>query len=203
MPVVSGGGIHFREPWEFFPHLRNSNAYSIVDKAASNTTAAVAAFWTELALRGAIDTNDVVANTYVTLANITGKGFLGGVIGPTSGGNDITTFEITVDGGTAVELPITTASGKRAALLPSVLVNDGLTTAYEAWISAGDLNAGKTILSGDQTGWVIPAWNTIGFFGAPVLKFKTSLLVRIKHAASITNSTATAYKGAMYRVGLA
>ncbi len=196
------GGVHFKEPWLLLPRTQDAGDYAIIDKAAAATASDAVAYFTELANRGAIDSTNWTANTYKTLINLSGSGLVSHIIGPTSAGADITTFEITVDG-TLKELPVLTASGQRAMVGVGLNMTTLFTTAAIYVQSMGDLNAAKTII-GDTpaNGRYMPPWDFMTMMGTPTLRFNTSLLIRAKHAASITNSTATAYSGAQYRMGL-
>ena len=202
-PFSKGYGVHFNEPWQMTPRISAAADYSLADAAGGLTDGSTVAFFTELANRGATSTTDWTANTYKTIVNLSGKGLCAAIIGPTSAGADITTVEITVDGGTAVEYPILSAAGARAAMTVGYLQNTAFTTAPDFADSGGALNGAKTILGDGATSRYIPAWDTISFFGTPCLMFRTSLLVRAKHAQNITNATATSYSGVMYRMGLA
>jgi len=199
---LGGGGIHFKEPWELLPHTRGAANIFDWDKATSGVTSATVAFFTELALRGATDTTNWAANTYKTIVNLSGKGLCAGYIGCTAGGAETHTIEITVDG-RLFELPIVNASGERAMLMASPVRSDFFTTAAANGYSTGDLNAAKTVIGTSAGSFVVPTWAAITGLGTPCLKFNTSLLIRAKHSAIITNSTATAYSGVIYRMGLA
>ena len=197
-----GGGVHFKDPWQFLPVVRLaadlSNEANDSTPEASSTTG----FFTNMAARGLQDTTNWTANTYKTLLTVaSGKGLVGALVGPTAGSASTTTFEITVDG-VLTEIAIAVASGERAALI----VGGGLINLFadtQRWAQQnGALDAGKTTLQTFTEDMVIPSWTIVTLLGTPLLIFKQSLLIRAKHSADITNSTATAYSGVMYRLGL-
>lgn len=195
----SNGG-HFTEPWMFLPHVATSGNIAILDKSNTGSNAASVAFFTEFANRGAIDSTNWTANTYKTLVSVTGTGFVAGVIGPEAAGADITTFEFTVDG-VLTTMAITSASGMRA--LANTGLSIGSTNAGYVPQSLGDLNGSKNTIgdpaANNKAWW---SWDSVTYYGTPLLIFRNSLLIRAKHAQNITNSTATAYSGVMYRVGI-
>lgn len=197
----NGGGFHFKEPWLFMPAAHAVADLQIDNAAGSAPASSTTAFFTEMALRGFQDTTNWTADTYKTLLNVSsGKGLLAALVGPTAGGASTTTFEITADG-VLTEIAIVVASGERANL------NSGLATS-SVFTSAGVWNTpGVEALKADKATFVgkagtLPLWSWLKMSGTPLLRFNQSLLIRAKHSASITNSTATAYSGGMYRLGL-
>lgn len=200
--LANKGGVHFTSPWEFPAYAATAANLNVFDSGGTQRTSAVTNFFTEMARRGLQDTTDWTADTYKTLLSVSsGKGLVAGVIGCTAGGSTTTTFEFTVDG-TLTEIAVVVASGQRAALLPAI--NDpAFFTGSDSWKpSAEALAAAKNQFSESTTNAFVLPWSGFGILGTPCLKFNTSLLIRAKHSASITNSTATAYSAVMYRLGL-
>lgn len=200
-----GGGIHFKEPWLLQPYIATVGSLKVQDNFGSDQTAATVAFFTEIARRGAQDTTNWTSDTYKTLLTVSsGKGLVAALIGPTAGGSSTTTFEITVDG-VLTEIAVTgLASGKRAMLsAPGAVVSGPATTTALAYAGDAALDSGKQIFSEVPTSTsYVPTHQFMAAFGVPMLRFNQSLLIRAKHSASITNSTATAYSGIVYRLGL-
>lgn len=196
-----GGGFNFIEPWKLLPYTATVANLAIYDSAGAGQDAASTAFFTEMARRGLQDTTNWTADTYKTLLSVTsGKGMVAAIIGCTMGGTQITTFRITVDG-IAHTVAVTGASGKRACLLAkSGNPEDFTTSTTYMKASTEALAADKATFSEVYAGAYIPPWRQMSAF--PMLTFKTSLLIEAKNSASITNSTATAYSGVMYRLGL-
>lgn len=201
MPAAASSGIHFKDPWEFMPFACPVADLLVQDSAAAAQASSTTAFFTEMARRGLQDQTNWTINTYKTLLSVpSGKGFVAAVVGCTSGGSETTTFEFTVDGvlsTVAVPLVVT----QRAALLAKTMSGSDYTTASQILnVSAEALGADKATFAPYTTNGFILPWRSVT--GYPLLKFKTSLLIRAKHSATITNSTATAYSAVMYRLGL-
>ena len=203
--VVSGGdGPHVKDPWLFMPYtatastLVTQNATGTANPA-SNTTA----FFTEMDRRGLQGTTNWTADTYKTILNISsGRGLVAGYIGPTAGGASNHTIEITIDGvKTELEIP-DLVSGERAILLAGGAPYTTFFTSASSFAYQGDaaLDANKQVFGNVNS--MVPSWEAFSLLGTPLLRFNQSLLIRAKHSASITNSTATAYSAVMYRKGL-
>lgn len=203
MPIQTSGGVNFSEPWKLIPMQCPVAGLNIADRSGNTSDCSSTAFWTDFATIGAIETNNLTADTWITIATISGKGLLAGVIGPTSAGADTTTFGIDVDGAGEVEYPVVCAATTRAALFCGSMLDTSFTTSPDWADQGGEFNAGKTVLVAGSAARYIPSWHSIAMLGTPVLEFKRSLVVRVKHSQNISNSTATAFKGAMYRLGLA
>lgn len=200
----AGGGIHFSDPWLMMPQIGATGGFRVHDSAGAAQNCATTAFFTEMARRGLQDQTDWTANTYKTLLSVSsGKGLVYWVNGPTAGGAETTTFEITVDG-VLVEIAVgALASGERAVLHCGMGAGGLFTTANQFILpDVETLKSDKATFGASPTGMAVPVWSAVALLGVPMLKFKTSLLVRAKHSASITNSTATSYSAVMYRLGL-
>ena len=192
----SGGGVHFTNPGEFLPCCATATSLNVADSGGSARASDTTAFFTEMARRGVQDQTNWTANTYKTILSVSGGGLMGAYVGCTAGGAETHTVRITVDG-TATEMTISgLASGERGCLV-TALVQFGTLTPYLPGAEA--LDATKDIFGAVFLGSTIPAWSGQSFWATPMLKFERSLLVEAKHSATITNSTATAYSGVMYR----
>ena len=203
----SGGGINFTDAWQFYPYIVTTTDLEVSDSSGAGQDSTTTAFFTQYATMGLQDTTDWVADTYKTILNVaSGKGLVASIVGPTAGGASTTTFEFTNDAGVVEEMVIAgLASGERAVLyaVPPTFTN--------IYTSAGQptrpynevLEADKATFGAmSSTAMRALPWRQLGMFGAPLYQFNTSLLLRAKHSADITNSTATAYSAVQYRLGL-
>lgn len=203
MVAIATSGIHFKQPSQFQPYIADVANLNVFDNGNVIQASSTTAFFTQMASRGLQDTTNWTADTYKTLLTVaSGAGFVGGVVGPTAGGASTTTFEFTVDG-VLDEIAITVASGQRAGLFAKLGGSADFTTA-EVFLYAGvgeALGADKaTFTASSNPVRVLLTWRQL--VGFPCLRFTQSLLIRAKHSASITNSTATAYSAVMYRLDL-
>jgi len=203
---TQSNGIHFKDPWLLQPYTATATSVEIVDTGGVNRDSATVAFWTEFAGLGLQDTTNWTADTYKTLLTVSsGKGLVGTLIGPTAGGSSTTTFEFTLDGGSPLEIAVSgLASGQRAVLTAAGLIQSGpAATTTPGLPNGAALAANKQIFAeAPNTASLVGTHQFMASFGVPQLRFNQSLLIRAKHSASITNSTATAYSGVMYRLGL-
>tara|TARA_R110000751_G_scaffold13143_9_gene44476 strand:- start:258 stop:881 length:624 start_codon:yes stop_codon:yes gene_type:complete len=207
MPTFNDQGQHFKDPWLLLPYFSTATAIYLTDYGGTTRTSATTAFFTGMSQRGVEEQTDWASDTYKTLVSVTGKGLCGGMIGPTSAASGTTTFEITVDGLLTEIAVADIASGSRGFLVAGgMFEGNGFTStpvATYSWSYGDNLSTDKTTfisLPGNDNYW--QPWSTGAFLGTAYLRFNTSLLVRAKHSAAITNSTATAYSGVMYRKGL-
>jgi hypothetical protein len=198
-----GGGIHFKEPWLLKPYTAVATNFQAYESTTARASSA-AAFFTELANRGVQDQTNWTSDTYKTILNVSsGKGLVAAYIGPTAGGASTHTVEFTVDGVlTEVTIP-DLASGERGLLLACPpMAGTTFTTAEVAMQPNGEvLDSNKRVFGAIPGTPFLAPWWFLGAFGVPLLRFNQSLLIRAKHSASITNSTATAYSGVQYTLG--
>lgn len=198
-------GIHFKDPWLMAYYMAPTSSLSIVDSGSTTRSCTTTEFFTQLAARGLQNTTDWTANTYKTLLNVTsGKGLVAAYVGPTAGGAETHTLEFTIDG-VLTEITIgTLASGERPCMFSGVFAGSTeYTTANILAVPGSEaLEADKaTFGSPPESPSLLLPWRNV-HRGIPLLRFNTSILIRAKHSANITNSTATAYSGLMYRLGL-
>ena len=156
---------------------------------------------------GLQDTTDWTADTYKTILNVaSGKGLVASIVGPTAGGASTTTFEFTNDSGTVETIAVAgLASGERAVLyaVPPTFSNIYTTGSQPTNPYNEVLESDKSTFGAmASTAMLAFPWRQLGMFGAPLYQFSSSFLLRAKHSASITNSTATAYSAVQYRLGL-
>lgn len=195
-------GSNFKDAKLFQPYSITSTGLLIHDAAASATNAGAVAFFTELANRGVIDSTNWTGGTYKTILSVSsGSGVVYAMVACTAGGAETTTFEVTVDGALQ-EVTVTNASGERALLVFGLGYTAATYTTAAYWsASLGTLNANKDTYT--SAGGVLPHPAFLGMNGTPGLQYNKSILIRMKHSVDITNSTATAYSGVMYRAGIA
>lgn len=196
-------GPHFQDPRLLLPMTVVSTSVQLYDSGNTVRTAATTAFFTGLASYGVQDQTDWTSNTYKTIYTHTGMGLIHGMIACTAGGAETTTFEITIDG-VLREITVTNANTERALLWTGQERETDFTTTNNevSNVTSSGLDSGT--LTTLQTGamW-IPVMRHAYNFGCPLLRYDTSCLIRMKHSASITNSTATSYSGVMVRKGIA
>lgn len=202
---TQSNGIHYQEPWLFQPYRTSATALRVTDSGSVNQTSATTAFFTEMARRGLQDTTNWTSNTYKTILSVSsGKGLVAAYVGCTAGGSETHTVEFTVDG-VLTEIAVSgLASGERAFLTASSMgTTSFFVSAADYQLSASEeLDSNKQIFGSLVSTTNIPTWYAHTLLGIPMLRFNRSLLIRAKHSASITNSTATAYSAVMYRLGL-
>lgn len=195
----SGGGVHFTDPREFKRVIATSSAFALYD----DTTLAgghEAGFWTEMGERGVAVDTDYSAGVAKSLLNVTGKGLIAAVIGPTAGGAETTTFAITVDG-VARSIAVSVTSGKRAVLMPGHGPAAAFTTSASYLQSGGDLDAGKAMLTATGANTLLATHELFGLFGTPLLQFQTSCVITCAHSANVTGtSNNERQSGVMYLV---
>lgn len=194
----------FTDPSGFRPYTFISTKVCAFDSASVQQTVDATAFHTEMARRGLQDTTNWTADTYKTILSVaSGPGEVAFMCGPQAGGVATTTFEITGDRGTKTVAVTPLASGERALLVaPGAMTADAFYTTSSAWLKPID-----EALKSDKATWQVPAtlvqnvlpWHAVS---VPLFTFKNGVLLRMKHSASITNSTATAYASVMYRLKL-
>lgn len=157
-------------------------------KSAAGTLVAssAAGFFTALALRGA-SSAITVADTFVTVASISGAGFAGGFVLPTHSAANRQTLEITVDG-TVYTLTQSADQAATYRMFVGPYTAGANTAAGEATFANsatddGFVNAsvgGLAQITGAGNLIALPTMQAALSLGMPVLRFETSLLVRMK-----------------------
>ena len=201
MVAIARTGVHFKEPWQLLPQEVLATNIATYDGASADTSA-TADFWTSVAQRGTALDTDFTANTYKTLLSVSsGKGLVAALVGPTAGGSETTTFEITVDG-FLTEIAVAVSNTHRAFL--GKLVQRGIFTGASLFSQdVGAFDAGKTTIQNYAEVFYVPNWRTITNLGTPCLRFDSSLLVRVKHSANITGTASKERQcGIIHRTGL-
>ena len=200
MSLFKTNSIHFTDARDIpLAGFAAATSVEITDSGDIQRDSTTVAHFTEWTRRGAQDTTDWTSDTYKTIVNLSGRGLFASYLGCTAGGSETHTVEITVDGGPARTFAITgMASGDRAfvACAPFLVVDPS----SEEQSGAEALDSGKNINTGvvSVSATMMP-WSTVIGRAIPLLRFNSSLLVRAKHSANITNATATSYSAVMYR----
>lgn len=199
-------GPHFKDIWLLEPHTVASSSLGIYNPSNTRVSADTTAYFTGMTSWGVQDNTDWTSNTYKSIYSHTGSGLIYAIVLCTAGGNETSTVEITIDG-VFKTMTVNNASGERAAWLVGGYGSGSgveFTTAL-AWLGSTGSNMALDAsgLSTIQTGTVTQSplkWN--GMVGLPALRYDNSCLIRAKHSASITNSTATSYSAVMVRKGI-
>lgn len=186
--------------------------YLKTGQGASTTCSAANAsvFFTAMALRGA-QAAITVADTFVTCANLVGRGRLYSVIAPSyDAGLHKPTIRLTVDGVVYTISPsVTLAAARRlclGAFTPSSPTVSGTGTYLQSdfqlpnsYADAGfcvAMNGGAYDTNGNMT-VVVPEW--VETFGMPFLQFESSCLIEFKNSLLAT-AAGDKIGGAAYRM---
>lgn len=207
-----GGGRFITNPKQLPIHVVTS-AYTNVKTATTSIAAADNPnFYNGIANRGA-QASITVADTYVTVASLTGAGFLFNCISPTHTASHTPTIRITVDGTAYTIAPTSSiATGYRVCIGPVVPSLPSIAGPSTASV-AGDIpgpsaptdggfyvgsTGGIPLISGNAT---LISPEQIWSMGWPALRFESSLLIEMK--CSLLSGTATDKScGATYVLGL-
>jgi len=196
-------GAYFNQAHFLIPISDAATAFNVMQVTTGRTSATTAFFTAVAAYMGTTDTTDWTADTPKTIYSHTGKGRFAWFLGPTAGGSETTTLEITIDG-VLKEIPCAVASGERALFTTYMgQPTDEMSTTSALENQGGEtMNAAKTGFTDQVSGTVFMLpWRSILVLGIPVLRYDVSLLVRAKHSQNITNSTATAYSAMQHIAG--
>lgn len=190
--------------------VNEANLYLKTSATVTNNFTAVnsATSFTAMALRGA-QTSVAIADTYVTLANLTGAGFLFNVICATNTGAAYTpTLRITVDG-TAYTIASSAVVNATFRMVLGALISSVPSVSSAAAIGSDIVlpNAGPDAgFSGANVGGLYnPATASIMVpemilaYGLPCLRFETSLLVEMK-TSLLASSANDRLGGVSYRL---
>lgn len=185
--------------------LKTGQGGSITCSAANSAT-----FFGAMAFRGAT-VSIASANTYVTCANLLGRGRLYNVVAPThDGGAHTPTIRLTIDGVTYTLAPTTTLNAAQRLILgpatPGVPVVSNSGTYQQAdvlqpnqYSDAGfclAMNAGCYSTNGNM-GLVTPEW--IECYDMPFLQFESSCVIEFKNS-NLATATGDRAGGASYRM---
>lgn len=190
--VAISSSRNFNHPREFIPLAKIATQIFVADNAdtVGSQNSATATCWTVIGSLGVAVNTDFVADTWkTTLSTAAVGGEMAFCIGPTATGTEITTFGFAIDGATEVEVPVAVASGQRAVLSVGVGRADAFGSDW-AGQAAVALSAGKTIYtdSGGQPNVWLPPPPFLRMAGAAMLGWRTSVTVRMKHSAGVTDT---------------
>jgi len=185
----SSFGSHFKKPWLLGPGYAEPDygLLSMTNSGPTQNNSTGATFWSQFGNHGTVLDSNFTADTYKNLLNVpSGKGLVATVVGPTADAAETTTFEFTVDGGTAEEIAVPVISGSRAVFGVTQTNNSTAVSQY-AIHDLHQFNAGKSVYTSGAILY-IPQWHVMTHVasGVALLCFETSLLVRIKHSDDVT-----------------
>lgn len=186
-----GGSGHYTSARKLMRFVYASGSIGINDGGAVDLLT-TANGWTSVSYFGTALDSNFVADTWKTVANLTGPGLFYGAIGPTASNNaDITSMRFTRDGGSAVTIAMTnTASANRAMILAAKpMRSDAFTSASNPvtlWGTYASVDSNATRYPFDWGAQILPQDEAEGR-GARMVEFETSLLVEMK----ITNAQST------------
>lgn len=206
--LFGGGSRYITNPKHLSAFAAAGSVINVKTSATTLQTTAAAAAFTALALRGA-QASVSVADTYVTVANLTGAGFMFNCISPTHDTLSFTpTFRITVDGVVYTLAPSTTfvnlyrmVLGPVTSGLPSISGISTIGSDIPGVNSPTDLGFQTAMVGGvpTATGNIsIPTPEQILAFQMQCLRFESSLLVEMKTSllgsTSINKQCAVTYR---------
>lgn len=193
MVAISQPSPHFIDPTWFAKSLVGSDVLTVKGFETTRLSSA-AEFWTGgIAARGVADDTNWTADTYKTIANISGKGLIYNIIGPTGlAGTPTTTVRITRDGLVTTIAEAASATAQRLLLgpaFPGAVTGTQFTVAGVFFNSLETMNAGKTAQIGATAyTWLMDILH-MSSLGSPGLQFSQSCLIEMKSSES--NSTTT------------
>lgn len=177
-------------------NITDSSLY-VKNSASTSQVSNAAAFYTAAALEGA-SSAITVADTYVTLVDATGGGFLFWCVAPTHSANFTPTIRITLDGTVYTIAPTAVFAGQKR------LVVGAATPGAPVITTAGTYNEAHIILPNEapDPGYVarvggvnsrnlpmaLPSEMSILTYGFPCVRFETGMKVEMK--ASLLSATA-------------
>ncbi len=187
-----GGNRWITDPRQLpISDVAESNLYlKLLLATQINCTASNAAgFFSAMAGKGA-QASVNVANTFVTLASLTGRGYLGNVVVPCyDAGSYTPTLEITVDGGAPVTIapntPLATAHRMvLGAITPCGSISNVSAVAGDIILpNAGNDEGFSSATVGNllgRSGSYITTPEMLLSYNMPILRFEQSLLIRFK-----------------------
>jgi len=187
----SAASLHYVNPTNLLQMVADASRPSLNDTGTSDVSTA-AAFWTTVGNWGAAVDSNFSADTWKTIANLTGPGRMYAAIGPTASNNaDITSMRFTRDGGSAVTITFTmTASGNRALLIATGgLRSDAFTTGSQFSYGGGQARIDSNRVHYNTAFGVefMPQEIAEGL-GARCYDFASSLLVEMKITNAVTGT---------------
>lgn len=204
-----GGGRWITNPKHLPLHVMQSGAILVKSSTAGTYAANNPAIYTSLANRGA-QASISVADTYVTIANLSGAGFLFNVISPTHSASFTPTIRITVDGTVYTFAPSSSIGSGYRLLLGPLIPMQPATAAGATASTVGDiplpLNGNDPGFAYGSVGGVPNIGNNSGLLtpeqilsmGWSCLRFEQSLLVEAKcsllSGTSVDKSCAATYR---------
>lgn len=184
--LIGGGSRWITNPKQLNRVSVLTTGLNIKTTNAVATGSHLAGFFTALALRGA-QTSIAVANTYVTVCNITGSGFLANCISPAHTASHTPTIRITVDGVVYTITPSAAQPVNHRILIGNTTVGASVGVVEALSPNGGSDNGfwpasvgGFNQVTASQVAISIPTPEAALSYGLPVLRFESSLLVEMR-----------------------
>jgi hypothetical protein len=143
----AASGVNFGDPREFMRGALLANKLGHVTIAGALNGSNAAGFFTQAGLRGLADDTNWTAGTYKTILSISsGMGLVSHLVGPTGlAGTPTTTFEVTVDGGAAIEVAVAQTTTGHRSVLGALAINGAFVTGDVIAQAPDSLDAGKAV----------------------------------------------------------
>lgn len=175
-------------------------------KTAAGTNTTIGSAWSNIAAEGA-STSIVTADTYVTVANLSGSGFLFNAFSPSHSSAFRPTIRLTVDGTVYTISPTADITGAAIRMIlgavqaasPLIAAGDAVLPNGPSDPGFGSTKTGGISLAATAVGVMLPQWMLA--YGYPVLRFESSLLIEMK-TNILTGVAAEKICGATYRMDL-
>jgi len=183
------GGRFITDP-TLFSRISRPSPGIVRDVASSN-----ALFWTGGIgsidrIPGSVQVNsDWTADTYKTIASLTTKaGLVSHFIGPTlTTDADTCTMRITIDGGSAVTIVLTAQENTTRVML-GLIRPTGLFTVADTQLLFDAVPSDDLTAELSSSSVSVDAPQQLLYWGAPLLRFTSSLLVEMKASTNITGT---------------
>ena len=185
-------GGNFPNPKHFLPVaiLASVVFTQSTASAPAPTRSTSSTFFTNIGNDGVNVDTDFTAAVAKQIVSISGDGEINYAIGPTaSTAGEITTFTLVLDG-SSYAIPVTLASGQRAALFsPANLGQAVYTTVGIYGVPIGTIDSTKTQYTATSDTVIVPLSGAVAV-GIGRCEFRTSAVVSITHSVSITATAA-------------
>lgn len=214
LSTYAGGSSNFiKDPRQLPVMILNEALLYIKTSNSANTFASDAnapTFFAALAKRGAQATQSV-ADTYVTVANLSGRGRLYSVIPPSNTGAAYTpTVRITVDGQVYTIAPSSTITAAYRMVIGAMALGPGTTTSSGTYNQAdfalptsyNDPGFNLAMVGGMPTGastMCVVSPEVMEAYAMPFLQFDSSCLIEFK-TSLLASGSGDKIGGAVYRM---
>lgn len=179
----SGGGQFITDPRRL-PRIINSYSYIYIKQAlAVSYNTNTSTFWTYLDYCGAV-ADFMTTNTYVTVLDVTGAGYIGNMLPPLGTGTTTCVVKITIDGNEYI-ISNTSTSAMRHVIGATLSGSPDLTGSYNlrgpgAYHDMGFNNASPDEVSNPNNHVTIIRPDQLLAYGFPVLLFNEGIKIEMK-----------------------